>query len=63
MLYEPKIWVTGSFRKLLHIQVLNMLNETNAISSRYTAVMHFLHQLRGRNMIFPTMWYVRAPKA
>ena len=31
MLYEPKIRVTGSFRKLLHI--LQVLYEANAISS------------------------------
>ena len=36
MLYEPKIRVTGSFRKLLHIlyeNFLQVLYETNAISS------------------------------
>ena len=36
MLYEPKIRVTGSFRKLLHIlyeKKLQVLYETNAVSS------------------------------
>ena len=49
MLYEPTIRVTGSFRKLLHIlyeRSYTFFNETNAFSSRYTAVMHFLNQLR-----------------
>ena len=47
MLYEPKIRVTGSFRKLLHIlyeKKLQVPYETNAISSWYTAVVQFLHQ-------------------
>ena len=34
MLYEPKIRVTGSFRKLLHILYeIQVPYETNAISS------------------------------
>ena len=62
MLYEPKIRVTGSFRKLLHIRYERTYRFfMRQIQFRPDISRNAFFTING--LRFPTMWHVRAPKA